>query len=130
MLDFLTEGLIFHKDEFGVFWYSVQEILNKFELSPTNASRFLERHVNPEFKSKFALGVGRPSWYVTKLGIFQLAFKARTPDTTKFQNWLVQEVLDDLLYEGMATHPLENESSTHYEIRKFKLEECNKKDIH
>lgn len=87
-------------------WLSAQGILKKLGLSPRNASKFLDRHVSADFKQQISLKrAGRPSWYVSEEGAYQLGMQASTLEAIALQRWVFEEVLPTIRKQGGYISP-------------------------
>lgn len=98
-------------------WYSVQEILQKYNLNITNVTRLLRTHVDHTQCKRIALKVGRPGWFITRLGLFQLLLKLRVSDSIKFADWVVYTMISDLLHNGFYIEKQQSESEQSYAQR-------------
>lgn len=87
-------------------WLYAQDILAKLGLSIKNASKFLDRHVSADYKKQISLGgVGRPGWYVTEEGAYQLGMQASTIDAIALQRWVFGILLPAIRKEGGYISP-------------------------
>lgn len=82
-------------------WLLAQDILRKLSLSPRNASKFLDRHVSADYKTQLSIGkAGRPSWYVTEEGAYQLGMQASTVQAISLQRWIFGILLPSIRKKG------------------------------
>lgn len=81
-------------------WFAVQDVLAKLGLSTSNATIFLSRHVSPSFKRQISTGVGRPKWYVSEEGAYQMGMRSSTPEAGSVQRWIFEMVLPAVIRNG------------------------------
>lgn len=82
-----------------------------------------------EYRFQMADGVGKPSWWVNKPGLYQMIFRSNHNKAVKFQRWVFEEILPSLEEKGVATAPLQNETIEQYKERESKLLALNTKLI-
>lgn len=92
----------FFTDEYQVRWAQAKDIFQGLELSITNVTATLERHVFPEYRRQFAIGRGQPAWYITQKGVIQLGMMAKSQFAQSFQRW-VFDVIDEVVRTGQYT---------------------------
>jgi len=78
----------FFVDSQGEKWTQAKSIFEVLELSVTNLSTTLDRHVFPDFCQRFAIGVGCPAWYLKTEGLIQLGVLSKSKHAEPFQRWV------------------------------------------
>jgi prophage antirepressor-like protein len=92
----------FWVDEAGEDMMQAKGIFEALDLSVTNISTTLERHVDLDYRRQVALGRGMPAWFLTYEGLIQLAFATKAPRAKALQRW-VSSVIKTIIKTGTYT---------------------------
>jgi len=82
----------FFVDPSGEKWTQAKSIFEALDLSVTNITNTLDRHVFSDFRQRFAIGVGCPAWYLKTEGLIQLAVLSRSKYSEPFQRWVFETI--------------------------------------
>lgn len=68
-------------------------------------SRDVAAIVWAEYRFQLANGVGKPAWYVTEPGLYQLIFASNHTNAVKIQRWVFEDVLPSIRAKGGYISP-------------------------
>lgn len=105
--DFLGVELEVYVDKNERFLFHAKTVCEILELKNTTLA--VQRHVRPNHRLQIAVGVGMPAWYITEVGLFQLAMRSKTLNSIMFQDWLYESVLPSIRKHGGYIDPTANE---------------------
>lgn len=115
--DSIQQEIRIEVDREGVSWWHGTHVCDVLELQ--NPTLTLQRHVDPDFRQQISWGDrGKPAWYISKPGLYQLIFASKVARAKAFQRWVFKEVLPTIRKTGSfeAVPNIESQGSEMWQI--------------
>ena len=80
--------------------FLAKDIAKILGLDASNISRFLKDNLRPRDYRTISSGQGRPSYYVTEAGLYDLILLSKTEKARDFKYWIIDFVLPNIRKNG------------------------------
>ena len=85
--------------------FLAKDIAKILGLDASNISRFLKDNLRPRDYRTISSGQGRPSYYVTEAGLYDLILLSKTEKARDFKYWIIDFVLPNIRKNGYYIDP-------------------------